>query len=191
MKDPILNIPQLLEAHIEVAQKTVTLIPSLEKICLLTVERLQKGGKILFCGNGGSAADAQHFAAELVGRFYLERRAIPAMALNTDGSVLTCLSNDYHYDAVFARQIEAHCTHQDVVMLISTSGHSANILKAAEVAKAKGAYVIGLTGKDGGLLREKVDDCLIVPSNDTPRIQEMHGFLGHTFCEWIEKAFVS
>ncbi|MCD6046821.1 MAG: phosphoheptose isomerase [Gammaproteobacteria bacterium] len=188
MNDSVLDLPALLQEHIDVANKTRELLDKLKKICEQAASRVQQGGKVLFCGNGGSAADAQHFAAELIGRFYLERRAIPAMALAVDSSILTCLSNDYHYDVIFARQLEAHCQDKDIVVLISTSGHSPNILKAAEVARQKGAYIVGLTGKDGGALKDMVDDCLIVPSNNTPRIQEMHGFLGHTLCEWIEKA---
>jgi D-sedoheptulose 7-phosphate isomerase len=188
MTIPVLDLPALLQEHVEVATKTATLLDKLQKIGERAVTQVQQGGKVLFCGNGGSAADAQHFAAELIGRFYLERQAIPAMALAVDSSILTCLANDYHYDIIFARQLEAHCHSNDVVVLISTSGHSPNILKAAEVARQKGAYIVGMTGKDGGVLKDVVDDCLIVPSNNTPRIQEMHGFLGHTLCEWIEKA---
>lgn len=182
-----MNMNTILQEHIEVAQKSMSLMADLERIAQLTVGRIQKGGKILFCGNGGSAADAQHFAAELIGRFYLERPAIPAIALTTDSSVLTCLGNDYSYDIIFSRQLEALCTEKDVVILISTSGKSPNILKAAEMAKSKGAYVVAIAGKDGGPLKNCVDDALIVPSNNTPRIQEMHLFLGHTLCEWVEK----
>jgi len=118
----------------------------------------------------------------------LERKAISAIALTTDSSVLTCLGNDYSYDIIFSRQLEALCAPGDVVVLLTTSGNSPNILKAAETAKQKGAYTIAFTGKDGGKIKDLVDDCLIVPSHNTPRIQEMHLFLGHTYCEWVELA---
>mgnify|MGYP000420292270 CR=1 FL=1 len=183
-----LNLQNLLSEHLNVTQKTESLLPQLEKISNIAVEKIKSGGKLLFCGNGGSAADAQHFAAELIGRFYLERPAIPAIALTTDTSILTCLGNDYSYDCIFARQLEALCQEKDVVVLLTTSGNSPNILQAAEMAKTKGAYTIAFTGKDGGKIKNLVDDCLIVPSDNTPRIQEMHLFLGHCFCEWIELA---
>ena len=186
---PLLPLEKLLDEHIEVAMTTKSLLPKLQQIAETTTQRLKKGGKILFAGNGGSAADAQHLAAELIGRFYLERPAIPAIALTTDSSVLTCLANDYHYDVIFARQCEALCNAEDVILLISTSGKSTNLLKAAEVCKAKGAYTIAFLGKDGGHLKAVVDDALIIPSHNTPRIQEIQLFLGHTLCEWIEFAF--
>jgi D-sedoheptulose 7-phosphate isomerase len=184
-----LNSATLLAEHIFVAQASYALLEPLARISECIINLLRDSGKILFCGNGGSAADAQHFAAELVGRFYLERQAIAALALTTDTSVLTCLSNDYHYDIIFARQLEALCQPGDVVVLLTTSGHSENILRAAHTARARGAYTVGLTGKDGGALKACVDDCLIVPSDNTPRIQEMHLFLGHTLCQAIEDAF--
>jgi D-sedoheptulose 7-phosphate isomerase len=182
-----MNFQSILQEHIDVAQASFALLADLQRIAELSSARLKAGGKVLFCGNGGSAADAQHFAAELIGRFYLERKAIAAIALTTDTSILTCLGNDYSYDIIFSRQLEALCTDKDVVVLLSTSGNSSNILRAAEVAKSKGAYSIGFTGKDGGALKTAVDDCLVVPSNNTPRIQEMHLLLGHTYCEYIEK----
>lgn len=180
------NASKILQEHLEVAQNTATCMQQLVEASHIIIERLRKGGKILFCGNGGSAADAQHFAAELIGRFYLERKAIPAIALTTDSSVLTCLSNDYAYDVIFSRQLEALCTAQDVVVLLSTSGKSPNILKAAEIARTRQAFTLGITGKDGGELKNAVDQCITVPSHNTPRIQEMHLLLGHTLCEWIE-----
>ncbi len=184
----VLDLSAILQEHIDVAQSSFALLTQLQNISERAVERLRAGGKILFCGNGGSAADAQHFAAELIGRFYLERHAIPAIALTTDTSILTCLGNDYSYDIVFARQLEALCTEKDVVVLLSTSGNSQNILNAAEMAKRKSAYTIGFSGKEGGKLKGAVDDCLVIPSHNTPRIQEMHLMLGHTLCEWIEVA---
>jgi D-sedoheptulose 7-phosphate isomerase len=183
-----LDTKALLAEHIAVAQATQILLEPLARISQAVIERLAASGKILFCGNGGSAADAQHFAAELIGRFYVERAAIAAIALTTDTSILTCLGNDYSYDIIFSRQLEALCQPGDVVVLLTTSGNSPNILRAAETARARGAYTIGFTGKDGGALKECVDECLIVPSDNTPRIQEMHLFLGHTLCQAIEAA---
>ena len=158
MNKPLLDLPTILQEHIHVAEASTALLPALARISEATVTRLRQGGKLFFCGNGGSAADAQHFAAELIGRFYLERRAIAAIALTTDSSILTCLGNDYGYDVIFSRQLEALCNASDVVMLITTSGNSANILKAAEMTRTKGAYTIALTGKDGGAIQHAVDE---------------------------------
>ena len=179
----------ILDEHIEVTKATRQLLEPLINITQLIVERLRLGGKVLFCGNGGSAADAQHFAAELLGRFYLERKSIPAVALTTDTSTITCLANDYNYDIVFSRQLEALCQPNDVVVLLTTSGNSLNILKAVDVVKQKGALAVGFTGGSGGKLKECVEHCLVVPSQNVPRVQEMHLLLGHTLCEWIESAF--
>ena len=149
-------------------------------------QAIQRGNKVLFFGNGGSAADAQHLAAELVGRFLQEGRALPAIALTTNTSVLTAIANDYSYEFVFARQLEALGTRGDVAMGITTSGNSPNILKAMESASAKGLVTIGLTGASGGKLRPLVTHCLCIPSDDTPRIQECHILSGHILCEIIE-----
>ena len=149
--------------------------------------KLKKGGKILFCGNGGSAADAQHIAAELIGRFVNDRRALPAVALTTDTSALTAISNDYGYDHVFSRQIEGLCAEGDVLIAISTSGNSPSILEAVKAAKALGATTLGLTGKSGGELKDAVDCALVVPSSTTARIQEMHIVIGHLLCALIER----
>jgi D-sedoheptulose 7-phosphate isomerase len=184
----MLNIDNIFEQHLEVLQATKNLIPTLKRISENVSERVLNGATVFWCGNGGSAADAQHCAAELIGRFYKERRAIASIALNTDTSVLTALGNDYSFDCVFSRQLEGLCRQNDVVICISTSGNSSNILKAAKVAKQKGAYVVGFIGHQGGQLAQLVDDCLIVPSDCTPRIQEMHSLMGHTLCEWIERA---
>ena len=153
----------------------------------LCVDSLKKGGKIWFAGNGGSAADAQHLAAELSGRFYLDRKSIPAEALHVNTSFMTAVANDYGYDKVYARLLEG-CAHLgDVLVAISTSGNSANIVEAVATAKAMGMRVIALTGMTGGKLREHCDILLNVPSKDTPRIQECHIMLGHILCENIEK----
>jgi D-sedoheptulose 7-phosphate isomerase len=145
------------------------------------------GGKVLFFGNGGSAADAQHFAAELVGRFIPERPALPAMSLSTDTSVLTSLGNDYGFDRIFSRQIEAHGNEGDAAVAISTSGNSANVLEGIAAAKKGGLYTIGLTGANGGRMKGEVDVLFRVPSTETPRIQETHILLGHSLCEIVDR----
>jgi len=149
-------------------------------------QAIRQGNKILFFGNGGSAADAQHLAAELVGRYLRERPALPAIALTTNTSVLTAIANDYAYEQVFARQIEALGNRGDVAIGITTSGNSSNVLRAMETASTKGLVTIGLTGATGGKLRALVAHCLCVPSTDTPRIQECHILTGHILCEIVE-----
>ena len=147
---------------------------------------LKSGGKLLIFGNGGSAADAQHIAGELVNRFLRKRRGLPAIALTTDGSVLTCIANDTGFENVFARQIEALGTNADVCLAISTSGQSPNIVVACEQARSQGIKVIGLLGRDGGRVAALCDLALVVPSEDTQRIQETHNLIGHILCELIE-----
>lgn len=149
-------------------------------------QALSAGHKLLVFGNGGSAADAQHFAAELVNRFVIDRPALPAIALTTDTSVLTSIANDADYEAIFSRQIEALGAEGDVAVAISTSGNSPNVLKAAAVAREKGLTTIGLAGRDGGKLGASVDLCLTVNHPETARIQEVHGMLIHFFCQIIE-----
>jgi len=151
---------------------------------------LRDGRTVLVCGNGGSAADAQHFAAELVGRFALERRAWPALALTTDTSALTAIGNDHGFDRVFARQVEAHGRPGDVLVGISTSGGSPNVLAAVETARSRGLVTIGLTGRDGGALGRAVDVHLNVPSPSTARTQEVHITLLHVLCELVEQELV-
>lgn len=146
----------------------------------------RKGCKLLFAGNGGSAADSQHLAAELVGRYGRERPGLPAIALTVNTSTLTAIGNDYGYDRIFARQIEAIGTHGDVFVAISTSGNSINILRGVAAAKDKGISTIGLTGEDGGKLAEQVDFCVRVPTKDTARIQEAHITIGHIWCGLVE-----
>ena len=152
-------------------------------------EALKDGKKILVCGNGGSAADAQHIAAELVGKFMKERIALPAIALNTNTSVITAIGNDYSYDDIFSRQIEAFGNAGDILIGISTSGNSKNVLKAFEVAKQRSIMTIALTGQSGGKMKDMVDVLINVPSNLTPRIQESHITIGHIMCEIIEEYF--
>jgi D-sedoheptulose 7-phosphate isomerase len=148
---------------------------------------LRAGGKLLFAGNGGSAADAQHWAAELVSRFQKERPGLAAIALTTDSSILTAIGNDYGFERVFARQVEALGAPGDVFVAISTSGRSANILRAIEAARARSLRVVGFTGESGGDMAALCDFCLQVPSDDTPRIQEGHSFLGHLLCALVEQ----
>ncbi|MFH1027250.1 MAG: D-sedoheptulose 7-phosphate isomerase [Pseudomonadota bacterium] len=154
----------------------------------LLANRFKDGSKLLVMGNGGSAADAQHFAAEIVGRFKLERAALPAIALSTDTSILTAIGNDYGFDCIFSRQVEALATAGDVVVGISTSGRSPNVLKALQLARERGCRTIGLLGRDGGSIKELCDLALIVPSSDTPRIQEGHITIIHIICDLVEKA---
>jgi D-sedoheptulose 7-phosphate isomerase len=153
------------------------------------VEALVQGGKILWLGNGGSAADCQHLAAEFVGRFQKERRGLSSIALTTDTSILTSVGNDYGYEAVFSRQVEALCRQDDVVIGITTSGNSENVIRAVQAAKSVGAFTVGFTGEGGGRLAAVVDTLVAVPSRETARIQECHILLGHILCEYVEAAF--
>lgn len=164
----------------EQADTIATLVDSL-------TEALSSGKKILVMGNGGSAADAQHFVAEIVGRFKLERRAYPAIALTTDTSILTAVGNDYGFDQVFSRQVEALAQPGDVVVGISTSGNSENVMRALEAARGAGCRTVGLLGRDGGTIASLVDLSLIVASDDTPRIQEGHGAVIHIICDLVER----
>lgn len=150
------------------------------------VTSLRGGGKVLFCGNGGSAADAQHLAAEFTGRYLKERRALPALALHANTSSLTAIGNDYGFDLVFARQLEALGNRGDVLVGISTSGNSRNVLRAMEVAKSKSIYTIALTGT-GGKMKDLADCAICIPSTETPRIQECHILTGHIICEIAEE----
>ena len=154
----------------------------------LLVERLGAGNKVLVCGNGGSAADAMHICAELVGRFFKERRALPAIALSADSAILTAWSNDYGYEFVFSRQVEAHAKPGDVVWGISTSGNSKNVVAALKTARELGASTIALTGQGGGVMAEFADVLLAVPLSVTPRIQEVHSVTYHIICEAVEAA---
>jgi len=155
------------------------------------VESLKNGGKVLICGNGGSAADAQHIAAELVGKFWkLERRGYPAIALSSNTSNLTAWGNDYEFQTIFSRQVEALGKKEDVLIGLSTSGNSDNVIKAMEKAKSLGMGVISLTGHEGGKMKDLSDININVPSNDTPRIQECHSVIYHILCELVEKEMV-
>ncbi len=153
----------------------------------LAAQTLQTGGKILFCGNGGSASDSQHLAAELTGRFIKDRKPLGAIALTTDTSALTSIANDYAYEEVFARQVMALGRSGDLLVGISTSGNSKNIIRAVEEARALGIRTVGLLGRDGGQLRALCDHAIVVPSDVTARIQEAHILIGHTLCGLIEQ----
>ena len=158
-----------------------------ENLATEVVRSFKKGGKVILMGNGGSAGDAQHIAAEFVGRYKKERKSYPALALNTNTSSVTAIGNDYGYDLTFSRQIEGFAKEGDVVIGISTSGNSKNVYKALELAKKMKCYTAAFLGKDGGTIKDIVDLPIIVKSNNTPRIQECHIFIGHTLCELVEK----
>ncbi len=181
-----LLVGQRLENHFKVVQDMRKIMPEVASAGLRVRTALEKGRKILICGNGGSAADSQHMAAEFVGRFVKERQSLPALALTVDTSLLTAVGNDYGFDCVFSRQVEGLGQEGDVLIAISTSGNSANVVKAVKTAKEKGIYVIALTGENGGILAKKSDLCLAVPSQVTARIQEMHIMIIHMICEIAE-----
>jgi len=157
------------------------------EVARLIARAFKEGHKVLLFGNGGSSTDASHIAAEFVGRYHRDRMPLPAIALGTDVATLTCIANDYTYDEIFARQVRAHGQKGDIVIAISTSGNSPNVLKGAEAARAIGLITVGWTGGKGGKLASLVDHCFIVPSPVTARIQESHITLGHVLCELIEE----
>lgn len=161
----------------------------LMKVSEKVIETLKSGHKILIAGNGGSAADAQHFAAELVGRFETERKGLPAIAMTTDTSVLTSVVNDYSANRIFSRQVEALANEGDLFIGISTSGNSENVIEAVKAAKEKNVYCIGMLGKDGGQLKGECDLSLIVPSGTTARVQEMHVMCIHIICAFVDQAY--
>ena len=172
--------------HLEVIKSIPAQQELLERIARAMAQTLAQGGKILWCGNGGSAADCQHLAAEIVGRFRRERRGLPSIALTTDTSILTAVANDYGYDAVFARQVEAVGQPGDLLVGISTSGNSRNVVAALETARARQIRTVGFTGEGGGRMAALSDHLFAVPSRDTARIQEAHILAGHMLCDWIE-----
>jgi D-sedoheptulose 7-phosphate isomerase len=181
------KINSILSEHLEVAKLLQDLSPKLSEGVDIIASSLAAGGLLLTAGNGGSAADAQHIVAELTGRFMRERRPFRALALHANTSALTAIGNDYGFEHVFARELTAHARPADVLLGISTSGNSANILRAIEAARAKSVAVIGLTGESGGKMRDLCDLCICVPSRSTPRIQEMHITIGHAICELLEE----
>ena len=175
--------------HLKVAQTMSTLADKVETAAQLCIDSLKNGGKILIFGNGGSAADAQHIAAEMVGRYKVERKGLSAIALTTDTSALTSIGNDYGYNHVFDRQVEALASKGDVAIGISTGGSSGNVINGLQTAKELGCKLIGFSGRDGGEMNDLCDINLVVPADDTPRIQEMHIVIGHTICHLIDQAF--
>lgn len=181
-------ISQCFDAHEEVVNRCRTLFPTISSMADICYKALTNGHKILICGNGGSAADAQHIAAEFVGRFHNERISLPAIALTTDTSIITAVANDYSYDRVFSRQVEGLGYEGDVLWGISTSGNSSNVNEALETARRKGLITIGSSGKTGGSMVKLCDEILIVPSDVTARIQEIHMLAAHIICQMIDDA---
>ena len=183
-------IEQEFLAHLETIKKVIEVSQDdLFKASALAVDTLKAGNKILFFGNGGSAADAQHIAAELTGRYKSERKGLPGIALTTDTSALTAIGNDYGYDRVFDRQVESLANEGDLLIGISTSGNSKNVINAFITGLEMGCKTLGLSGRDGGAMNDLCDINLVVPSEDTPRIQEMHILFGHTICQFIDNAY--
>ncbi len=187
MSDKIRNI---ISASIQTKEQILNddvFIKKIEEAVDVIINAFQKGNKVLFCGNGGSAADAQHLAAEFSGRFYLNRRALPSEALHCNTSYLTAVANDYSYDVIYARIVDGTCVEGDVLIGLSTSGNSANIIKAFEVAKEKKVVTMGFTGATGGKMKDISDHFFNIPSTDTPRIQESHIMVGHIICQLVEE----
>lgn len=176
-----------LEEHQALFAQLGSLSPVVEQAGFKLSDSLAQGGKIMFCGNGGSAADSQHLASELTGRFIDDRRPLAGLALSTDSSALTCIGNDYAFDQVFERQLQALGRPGDALVAISTSGNSKNVIRAVEAARLLGISVVGLLGRDGGKLKALVDIAIVVPSAVTARIQEAHILIGHTLCGLIEE----
>jgi len=172
--------------HMEVINSLSPQLPVLTRIAMKLVSTIEAGNKVLWCGNGGSAADSQHLAAEFVGRFCRERSGLPSIALTTDSSVLTAVSNDYGYEQVFCRQVEALCNRGDAVVGISTSGNSKNVVLALEKANQLGAFTAAFTGEGGGALGEVAQETLSIASKNAARIQEAHIVAGHILCDWVE-----
>ncbi len=186
------NIKNIIQASINAKQAILTddaLVTRINEAIDVITKCFRSGNKVLFCGNGGSAADAQHLAAEFSGRFYKDRDALPAEALHCNTSYLTAVANDYSYDVVYSRMIKGIGRPGDVVVGLSTSGNSKNIVNAFTQAKENGMISIALTGDSGGQMRDQADILLNAPSNDTPRIQECHIMMGHIICELVEKAY--
>lgn len=183
------NIEGTFNDHIDVAQKTLAQLQGvIQQACDMIVDCSASGKKVLLFGNGGSAADAQHIAAEFTGRFVKERRSLPAIALTTDTSALTAISNDYGFDKVFERQVQGLANQGDILIGISTSGSSPNVVSALVAGKAAGCKTIGLSGRDGGKMNNCCDVNIVIPSNITARIQEMHILIGHIICGAVDDA---
>jgi D-sedoheptulose 7-phosphate isomerase len=186
MPDPITIFRQAIAEHLTVIEELHAQETELLRIAQRMSRAIEGGNKVLWCGNGGSAADSQHLAAELVGRFRRERCGLPSIALTTDTSILTAIANDYSYEEVFRRQVQALCVEGDVVVGISTSGNSKNVCAALEAALKLGAFTVAFTGEGGGAMASLADAVIRVASKDTARIQEGHILCGHMLCDWIE-----
>jgi len=187
-------IKQRIQASIDVKQEILnddSLVSRIEQAVEMVTECFRTGNKVFFCGNGGSAADAQHLAAEFSGRFYIDRGVLPAEALHCNTSYLTAVANDYSFDIIYARLISGIAKKGDIVIGLSTSGNSKNVVQAFEKARELGVYTIGFTGESGGVMKELSNILLNVPSSDTPRIQESHILIGHIICEFVESAIFS
>jgi D-sedoheptulose 7-phosphate isomerase len=178
---------QAIQDHLEMIQALHRELPVLTRIAEKMSRTLLEGGKILWCGNGGSAADSQHLAAEFVGRFLKERRALPSIALTTNTSILTAIGNDYGYEHIFRRQVEALCASGDMLVGISTSGNSKNVCNAIKAAQEVGGFTVAFTGGTGGALAKIAHETLSIPSTETPRIQEGHLLCGHMLCDYVER----
>ncbi|MFZ0688601.1 MAG: D-sedoheptulose 7-phosphate isomerase [Acidobacteriaceae bacterium] len=178
---------QTIEEHIRVIEALHSQRPVLERIAAQMCHTILNGRKILWCGNGGSAADSQHLAAELVGRFLLERRGLPSIALTTDTSILTAIGNDYGYEHVFRRQVEALGVAGDLIVGLSTSGNSKNVVNALKTARELGLFTVAFTGQSGGAMANFADEILCIPAAATPRIQEAHILCGHMLCDCIDR----
>ena len=185
------KISKLFDQSIATISNSKTLEKSIQNVIDKIITCFENGNKIIIFGNGGSAADSQHFAAEFVGRFLLERQSLPAISLTTDTSILTSLGNDYSFDNIFSRQCESLVEKNDIVFGISTSGKSLNVINGIETAKNQGAITIALLGSGGGNLSQIVDIPIIIPSNSTPRIQESHRIILHIICEIVEEYFAN
>lgn len=182
-------IQNTFKEHIDVAQKTLSLLAAqINETSNIITECIARGNKVLLFGNGGSASDAQHIAAEFVGRFVKNRKSFPAIALTTDTSALTAIGNDYGFDRIFERQVDGLAVKGDVVIGISTSGNSANVIKGLIMAKEKGCTVVGFSGSNGGKMNDCCDNNLVIPSDITARIQEMHILIGHIICNALDDA---
>ncbi len=188
MTESLSVIRESMAQHRRVIEQVEAQAETVASIGAVLTDAIATGNTIFWCGNGGSAADSQHLAAELVGRFKRERRALPSIALTTDTSILTALANDYSYEEVFSRQVEAMLREGDVLVGISTSGNSPNVLRAVRSAKKQGGTTIGFLGRDGGKLKGECDRVFVVPSDETARIQEMHIMVGHILCDVVERS---
>lgn len=188
------RIKDILQASIQTKQAVLNdaqLIEDIDNVVWITARALETGRKLFFCGNGGSASDAQHLAAEFVGRFYKDRAPLPAQVLHANSSAMTAIANDYGYEEVFARVLRAEAKRGDILFALSTSGNSPNVINALKAARHRGVVTVGLTGKAGGAMSDYCDYILKVPSTDTPRIQEVHITLGHIICALVEEQLFS